>query len=291
MFDSKKGPFEYDPKDSSEDEEEEPLLAQPTPTPPTQLIRTLLFRPYILNPNGPLMLFTLRKTVCAPQPLTPSIEAAIVESIALPPQKKARFTSPSLQDTTTEATAKPLLHLVIGLLFVGYTEAYGTLHTTLQAAREEITDMQFCLDQSEVRKANLRQYEPLHKGVTFRLGGAEREMSLLEFGWRVGLYSERESRDVATLSGVRSTETVNYTHFTHLFWPSIGDDGLMRGTSKTKSYRPHDQACSSVHHDDHHRKMREKMRKAMVEVEKRESGGLRNNYCNMSAGDWQFSKH
>ncbi|GKB11352.1 hypothetical protein Tco_0845275, partial [Tanacetum coccineum] len=80
-------------------------------------------------------------------------------------------------------------------------------------------------------------YEPLHKGVTFRLGGAEREMSLLEFGWRVGLYSERESRDVATLSGVRSTETVNYTHFTHLFWPSIGDDKFNVGNTKAKSIK------------------------------------------------------
>ncbi|GJS38841.1 hypothetical protein Tco_0563884 [Tanacetum coccineum] len=31
------------------------------------------------------------------------------------------------------------------------------------------------------------RYDPLHKGVTFRLGGVEREMSLLELGWRVGL--------------------------------------------------------------------------------------------------------
>ncbi|GKC09418.1 hypothetical protein Tco_1001028 [Tanacetum coccineum] len=43
-------------------------------------------------------------------------------------------------------------------------------------------------------------YKPQHKGVTFRLGGVESEMSLLEFGWRVGLYTERESRDVVTLS-------------------------------------------------------------------------------------------
>nr|GEU91332.1 hypothetical protein [Tanacetum cinerariifolium] len=68
------------------------------------------------------------------------------------------------------------------------------------------------------------RYDPLHKGVTFRLGGVEREMSLLEFEWRVGLYTERVSRDVATLSGLRRAETVNSTHLTLLFWPSIGDD-------------------------------------------------------------------
>nr|GEV23635.1 hypothetical protein [Tanacetum cinerariifolium] len=67
------------------------------------------------------------------------------------------------------------------------------------------------------------RYDPLVKGVTFRLGGEEREMSLLEFGWRVGFYSERESREVATLSGLRGELTVNSNRLNHLFWPSIGD--------------------------------------------------------------------
>ncbi|GJU14517.1 hypothetical protein Tco_1142483 [Tanacetum coccineum] len=52
------------------------------------------------------------------------------------------------------------------------------------------------------------QYELLHKGVTFRLGGVEREMSLLELEWRVGLYSERESRNPATLNGLRGPEMI-----------------------------------------------------------------------------------
>ncbi|GJZ40765.1 hypothetical protein Tco_0587651, partial [Tanacetum coccineum] len=81
------------------------------------------------------------------------------------------------------------------------------------------------------------RYEPLHKGVTFRLGGVEREMSLLELGWRVGLYSKGESRDVATLSGLREAETVNYTRLTHLFWPSIGDGRYNVGNTKAKSIR------------------------------------------------------
>ncbi|GJR41327.1 hypothetical protein Tco_1217011 [Tanacetum coccineum] len=81
------------------------------------------------------------------------------------------------------------------------------------------------------------RYEPLHKGVTFRLGGVKREMSLLELGWRVGLYSKRESRDVATLSGLRGAETVNSTHLTHLFWPSIGDGRFNVGNTKAKSIR------------------------------------------------------
>ncbi|GJZ41772.1 hypothetical protein Tco_0588658 [Tanacetum coccineum] len=57
------------------------------------------------------------------------------------------------------------------------------------------------------------RYDPLHKGVTFRLGGVEREMPLLEFGWRVSLYSERESRDVATLSGLRNCGNCQFHSF------------------------------------------------------------------------------
>ncbi|GKD20398.1 hypothetical protein Tco_1222101, partial [Tanacetum coccineum] len=83
----------------------------------------------------------------------------------------------------------------------------------------------------------LSQYEPLHKGVTFRFGGVENEMSLLELGWRVGLYFERESRDVVTLISLRRAETVNSTHLTHLFWPSIRDDMFNVGNTKAKSIR------------------------------------------------------
>ncbi|GKB27743.1 hypothetical protein Tco_0867144 [Tanacetum coccineum] len=85
-------------------------------------------------------------------------------------------------------------------------------------------------------RANMSRMN-LHKGVTFRLGGVEREMSLLELGWRVSLYSEGESRDVATLSGLRGTEIVNSTRLTHLVWPSIGDGRFNVGNTKEKSIR------------------------------------------------------
>ncbi|GKB56207.1 hypothetical protein Tco_0912393 [Tanacetum coccineum] len=47
----------------------------------------------------------------------------------------------------------------------------------------------------------------------------------------------RESIDGATLSGLRSAETVNSTHLTYLFWPSIGDDMFNVGNTKAKSIR------------------------------------------------------
>ncbi|GJX94304.1 hypothetical protein Tco_0348890 [Tanacetum coccineum] len=81
------------------------------------------------------------------------------------------------------------------------------------------------------------RYDPLHKGVTFRLGGKEREMPLLEFRWRVGLYSKREYRDVATLSSLINAETVNATHSTHMFWATIGDGRYNVGNTKAKSNR------------------------------------------------------
>ncbi|GJX91391.1 hypothetical protein Tco_0344717 [Tanacetum coccineum] len=81
------------------------------------------------------------------------------------------------------------------------------------------------------------RYELLHTGVTFKLGGVEMEMSLLELGWIVGLYSKGESRDVVTLSGLRGAEIVNSTHLTHLFWPIIGDGRFNVGNTKAKSIR------------------------------------------------------
>ncbi|GKD97084.1 hypothetical protein Tco_1380981 [Tanacetum coccineum] len=49
----------------------------------------------------------------------------------------------------------------------------------------------------------LAQYDPIYKGVKFRLGGVERELSLLKFGWR----------------------------------PTIGDGGYNVGNTKAKSIR------------------------------------------------------
>ncbi|GJX41015.1 hypothetical protein Tco_0256005 [Tanacetum coccineum] len=86
-------------------------------------------------------------------------------------------------------------------------------------------------------KGLAQSYEPLYNGVTFRLGGVEREISLLEFGWRIGLYSEGESRNVATLSGLRKAEMFNSTRETHSIWPSIGDGMFNVGNTKAQSIR------------------------------------------------------
>nr|GEZ43580.1 hypothetical protein [Tanacetum cinerariifolium] len=40
----------------------------------------------------------------------------------------------------------------------------------------------------ETMEEKCHKCEPLHKGVTYRLGGVEREMSLLEFRWKLTKY-------------------------------------------------------------------------------------------------------
>ncbi|GKB73741.1 hypothetical protein Tco_0935153 [Tanacetum coccineum] len=82
------------------------------------------------------------------------------------------------------------------------------------------------------------RYDPNHLGVRFRLGGEQREISLLELGWRVGLYSERQSRENATLSRLRKGVTVKANHLLLGFWPIIGDGGFNIGNTKL-----HNGAC------------------------------------------------
>ncbi|GJX30547.1 hypothetical protein Tco_0238626 [Tanacetum coccineum] len=63
-----------------------------------------------------------------------------------------------------------------------------------------------------------RRYDPIHLGVRFRLGGEQKEISLLELGWRIGLYSEWQSWESAILSGLRKREIRK--------WPPLGIQGL-----------------------------------------------------------------
>ncbi|GKB01480.1 retrotransposon ORF1 [Tanacetum coccineum] len=98
-----------------------------------------------------------------------------------------------------------------------------------ELVREFFTSFEF--------KASACRYDPEHLGVKFRLGGEQREMSLLELGWRVGLYSERKSRENATLSGLSRAETVKATRLLMKFWPSIGGGGFNVGNIKVESIR------------------------------------------------------
>ncbi|GJT25329.1 hypothetical protein Tco_0895266 [Tanacetum coccineum] len=81
------------------------------------------------------------------------------------------------------------------------------------------------------------RYNSTHVGVSFWLGGETKTMSLLELGWRIGLYSEEESR----LDGIRRRlnkgETVRAEILTMGFWPSIGDGEFVMGGTAVKKVR------------------------------------------------------
>ncbi|GKE14618.1 hypothetical protein Tco_1422195 [Tanacetum coccineum] len=81
------------------------------------------------------------------------------------------------------------------------------------------------------------RYDPNHLGVRFRLGGEQKEISLLKLGWRIGLYSEGQSRENATLSGLRKGVTVKATNLLLGFWPTIRDDGFNMGNTKVTAIR------------------------------------------------------
>ncbi|GJZ01658.1 hypothetical protein Tco_0519619 [Tanacetum coccineum] len=82
-------------------------------------------------------------------------------------------------------------------------------------------------------------YNSTYVGVSFRLGGETRTMSLMELRWRVGLYSERESRMDETRRELNKGETVKNNIVIMGFWPTIGDgDFFMGGTSVKKIRDP-----------------------------------------------------
>ncbi|GJT30567.1 hypothetical protein Tco_0910842 [Tanacetum coccineum] len=81
------------------------------------------------------------------------------------------------------------------------------------------------------------RYDPNHLGVRFSLGGEQKEISLLELGWRVGLYYERQSRENATLSRLRNDDTVKESRLLMEFWPTIRDGGFNVGNTKVASIR------------------------------------------------------
>ncbi|GKE14178.1 hypothetical protein Tco_1421755 [Tanacetum coccineum] len=80
-------------------------------------------------------------------------------------------------------------------------------------------------------------YDPEHLGVKFILGGEQREISLLELGWRVSLYTERKYRENVTLNRLSRAETVKASHLLSEFWPNIRDGGFNVGKTKVASIK------------------------------------------------------
>nr|GEU93230.1 hypothetical protein [Tanacetum cinerariifolium] len=90
-------------------------------------------------------------------------------------------------------------------------------------------------------------YDPEHSGVRFILGGKQREISLLELGWRVDLYLERKSRENVILNGLSRAETVKASHLLMEFWPNIMDGGFNVGNIKVASIRNPKVICNILY--------------------------------------------
>nr|GEV07373.1 hypothetical protein [Tanacetum cinerariifolium] len=76
---------------------------------------------------------------------------------------------------------------------------------------------------------------PNFKGVSFRMGGEYRTMSLLDLGWRVGLYYDGDSLDDHTRLSMQHALTVKTENDWRRFWPNIRDEVFVVGsTSITK---------------------------------------------------------
>ena len=86
-------------------------------------------------------------------------------------------------------------------------------------------------------EATACRYNSGHVGVKFRLGREEREMTLVEFGWRVGLYSERVGREEATRVALNRGATVKADMVTMAFWPTIGDGEFLVGSTVANKIR------------------------------------------------------
>ncbi|GJS11510.1 hypothetical protein Tco_0368306 [Tanacetum coccineum] len=71
----------------------------------------------------------------------------------------------------------------------------------------------------------------------FGVRGETRTISLLEFGWRVGLYDEEVASHEDTVRTLRSVVTVRKKEYWRPFWPTIGNDRFIVGSTIVSSIR------------------------------------------------------
>nr|GEW01071.1 hypothetical protein [Tanacetum cinerariifolium] len=126
-------------------------------------------------------------------------------------------------------------------------------------------------------------------------------MSLLEFRWRIGLYTKQQSRDMATLSRLSREEMVKASLMLLEFWPTIGDGSFNIGNTKKKSLismgviiELHNGGCcwpatreAEVEEEDEGDDGGDKVAGGYVGYEG--VGGSADIYHNMSQGDCKFA--
>ncbi|GJU84800.1 hypothetical protein Tco_1292346 [Tanacetum coccineum] len=135
-------------------------------------------------------------------------------------------------------------------------------------------------------------YNPNHLGVRFRLGGEQKEISLLELGWRIGLYFEGKSRENATLSRLRDYNTVKESRLLLEFWPTIRDGGFNVGNTKRSLATFPMCAWLAIRamEEEEDEDDDEGDEAARGGAGHEEAGGSTAMYRNTSQGDWQVHK-
>ncbi|GKE70988.1 hypothetical protein Tco_1529060, partial [Tanacetum coccineum] len=124
-------------------------------------------------------------------------------------------------------------------------------------------------------------YDLEHLGISFKLRGELRTLSLLDFGWRVGLYSQDLARENSTKSGLHKAVTMKAEHLLMEFWPTIRDEEfVVGGTSVKKILTGELMDALSV-------EPRVKEDDEVEEATAEGAGGSFDVYQNMSRDDWQ----
>ncbi|GJY57494.1 hypothetical protein Tco_0456609 [Tanacetum coccineum] len=197
---SEEDPFEEDPSEENESLSPQDLPTPPTPTIPTSIVkpgRLSSFCPFRLHPNGPLLMYTLRKMVRVPFTISLSIEAAITKEIVAPPRMRTCLLSlpplpspPSSPSSPSSASPSPppamlpphkrrvhLAHLRLGkaLRHLAYSQLLVSLFDTRdKSMRYRITWRSSYL--SKLRPCNMRYMED----ILFRLEDTETHLEASE---------------------------------------------------------------------------------------------------------------
>ncbi|GKE62373.1 hypothetical protein Tco_1512740, partial [Tanacetum coccineum] len=108
-----------------------------------------------------------------------------------------------------------------------------------------------------------------------------REISLLEFGWRIGLYSQGQSIENTTLCRLRDCNTVREDHLLMEFWPCIGNDMFNVGNTKPGAMAEEEEDDEVDNEGDEG---------AGGDTGQGEAGGSADLYRNMSQSDWQANQ-
>ncbi|GJY07302.1 hypothetical protein Tco_0374356, partial [Tanacetum coccineum] len=164
----------------------------------------------------------------------------LVDSLDLDGENRERTRMRLFQFSLRDQASNWLEHLPAGSIttWEGMSKRARNTRGQASSSREETMEEKVLLSHSSTLSTPIPSLD--HNGLTFSKSTSPSSaslfanylpclslMRLLVEGIRYG----------AILNGLRRAEMINSTHLTHLFWPSIGDDGFNEENTKAKSIR------------------------------------------------------